>query len=60
MRLDRLTLEECERIAEHVAQLHSPAGTDYDKGALHAAEVIAAKIRARRLEVTPAVRHVKS
>lgn len=58
MTLDRLTLEECEHIAEHVASLHSPAGTDYDKGALHSAEAIAAKIRQRRLDLTSAVRQV--
>lgn len=39
-----------EHVAEVVASLHSPAATDFDKGAVHAAEVIAAKIRARRLK----------
>lgn len=47
---ERVENEACEVLAEGVAASHSPAITDFDKGALAAAEQIAAKIRARRLD----------
>ena len=46
----RLENECCEALAEGVAASHCPAETDHDKGMVAAAEIIAAKIRARRLD----------
>jgi len=47
---ERMENEAAEAIAEGVAEGHSPAVTDFDKGAVAAAQTIAARIRARRLD----------
>ena len=39
--------EACEQLAEDVAKMHLAATTDYERGMKDAAEIIAARIRAR-------------
>ena len=46
--LDRATLEQCQAIAEDVATLHRAGTTEYERGMTAAAEIIAARIRARQ------------